>query len=354
MRHKSFVLMACAVIFLASAGTFAQLAPYFQDFEGLDQSSPTALTEDGWLVFGIDPNGGYGPFPAPNGGAGFCGIDIGQGGPDQGEQQLVVYNDYNNPFHNSSQLVEANVFQEQRIGAGDVGDTWTFKFDAKRGNIEPDTAALAFIKTLDPNAFFLTRFPIIDLANTPDTWQTYEIPLLIEQDIVDNIFQIGFLTTTTDFTPSGIFYDNISLSLTCEGDDGVSPVIEFLSARLRIGEPVSMYVRTTDDDGFAGGVVAERAYLNDCLVFDGATFGDADGLLTDELLEVSEEEARAALEACGIFNRPTSASFEAEDCAGNITRRYVRREKGKEPEVFTDNSTDHGEDSQAGWIQQNF
>ena len=50
---------------------------YTQDFESLDQMSPTALGDDGWLIFGqvVDGDGvfkfNYGPFPAPNGVAGL-------------------------------------------------------------------------------------------------------------------------------------------------------------------------------------------------------------------------------------------------------------------------------------------
>ena len=127
MRLRVSMTLAVALLCLAPTASWADLAPYSQDFEGLDQADPAALADDGWLVFGnvFDPDGsylyGYGPFPAPNGGPGFSGIDVGQGGPAQGDQQLVVYSDYNNGDHGNGNFIEANVFQEQMVGAADVG-----------------------------------------------------------------------------------------------------------------------------------------------------------------------------------------------------------------------------------------
>ena len=221
MRRGVITILAIALLCLAPAASWADLAPYSQDFEGLDQQFPGALAADGWLVFGnvFSPDGtvyyyGYGPFPAPNGGPGFCGIDLGQGGPAQGDQQLVVYNDYNNFDHTNGFLIEANVFQEQTIGAADVGNAYLFEFDAKRGNIEPNTTALAFIKTLDPNAgFALTNFVTVDMTNVPTMWGSYSLSISIDPGLVGQILQIGFASTTTSYTPSGIFYDNINFGL---------------------------------------------------------------------------------------------------------------------------------------------
>jgi hypothetical protein len=212
---------------LAPTAGWCDLATYSQDFEGLVQSDPGALAGDGWLVFGnvFDPDGnyifGYGPDPAPNGGPGFSGIDIGQGGVEQGDQQLVVYNDYNNgDAHNAGNLVEANVFQEQVIGAADVGSTWLFEFQHKRGNIEGDTTALAFIKTLDPNSGFATiNFLTVEMTNIPDTWGGDSISIVIDPSMapggtgpLGHILQFGFSSTTTFFQGSGIFYDNVNFS----------------------------------------------------------------------------------------------------------------------------------------------
>ncbi|MFW2388843.1 MAG: hypothetical protein ACN4G0_10930 [Polyangiales bacterium] len=117
-------------------------AQYTQDFESLDQPSPTALSDDGWIVFGnaFEADGetfayGYGPNPAPNPGEGFCAIATSQGGVDQGANQLSIYSDYANLDQAIGRRIEANTFQERTITAGDVGTTIIFNFDAKRGNI---------------------------------------------------------------------------------------------------------------------------------------------------------------------------------------------------------------------------
>jgi len=99
---------------------------------------------------------GYGPFPAPNPGGGFSAIVTGEGGGGQGAQQLNIYSDYNNGDHANGNLIEANVYHEQTIGAGDVGKTVVFMFDAKRGNLAPPTTAAAFIKALNPMAGYAT------------------------------------------------------------------------------------------------------------------------------------------------------------------------------------------------------
>ncbi|MBW2506996.1 MAG: hypothetical protein JRE81_00045 [Deltaproteobacteria bacterium] len=220
---------------------------YTQDFESLDRASPTALGDDGWLIYGnvFEGDGrfkfGYGPFPAPNAAFDpsttfFSAIVTGEGGPGQGAQQLLALNDYNccdlgaaNPqgHGNGTDLVESNVFQEpfgvaNPIQADDVGKTVRFSFDAKRGNIndaadpqcEPpevcDSTALAFLRTLDPNAgFALTNDITEDTTDLPDAWARYTIELEIDPSLVGQMLQFGFANRASSFEPSGVFYDNV-------------------------------------------------------------------------------------------------------------------------------------------------
>jgi hypothetical protein len=207
--------LAVGLICLVPAASFA-LTPYSQDFETLLQPLPTALADDGWLVFGnvSAPDGtylyGYGAFPAPNTGAAFCQIDLLQGGPDQGLQQLSVFSDYENQDHAVGNLIESNVFQEQTIEPTDVGTRWAFKFQHKRGLLEAPSTALAFIKTLDPaNGFELTNFFFADMTNISDEWGGSFLIIEIDEELVGQILQIGFSSTSTNFDPTGIFYDNI-------------------------------------------------------------------------------------------------------------------------------------------------
>ena len=204
------------------------LTPYSQNFDGLDISSPTALGDDNWLVGAnvFAPDGvtflyNYFAFPAPNGGAAFSAIVDDQGGAPQGTQQMSVYNDYNNADHNVGNRIEANVFQERTITGANVGETWTFAFDAKRGNIEGATTALAFIKTQDPSAgFFTTNFVTVDTTDLPTEWNRYEVSLTIDETLPGNIIQFGFLTVASNFEGSGNFYDNINFAPPAADTDG--------------------------------------------------------------------------------------------------------------------------------------
>jgi hypothetical protein len=215
---KSKVIAIMAAVFMVSlipAMSFA-LVPYSQDFEGLNQASVTALGDDGWLVFAnvFGPDWGYwygyGVFPAPNDGGGFCQIALAEGGAAQGAQQLVVFSDYNNVDHANNAYIESNVFQEQAIEAGDVGVTWIFDFQAKMGNLELDSTALAFIKTLDPNnGYATTNFITLDMTAIDTTWNDYSISIAIDGSLEGQLLQIGFSNTATLYQGSGVFYDNI-------------------------------------------------------------------------------------------------------------------------------------------------
>lgn len=215
MRTPITVLIAAVCLILAIPAS-AALSLYTQNFEALTQTDPAALSGDGWVVYGnvYDAGGswiyGYGTFPAPNDGAAFCQIDVGQGGDEQGAQQLVVFSDYQNGDHAVGNLIEANVFQEWPIEASDVGDVYSFAFQAKRGNIEGTSTALAFIKTIDPaSGWATTNFITADMTAIPDTWGGYELILAIDEGLVGQLLQIGFSNTTTGYLGTGIFYDNI-------------------------------------------------------------------------------------------------------------------------------------------------
>jgi len=219
---------------LGDGGPEVQLSPYSQDFETLDPAptppEPGSLGQDGWLAFvnAFDAPGGnrlygYGPFPTPQGGPAFAGVASGEGGPDQGAQQLSIYSDYNNGDHANGIWIEANVFQEQIVGAGNVGDTWIFGFDTKRGNINdnpdlPPAEALAFIKTLDPNnGFALTNFIVFDTTNEDDVWSRYELTIEIDASLPGQILQFGFLNLSTLFQSTGVFYDNVTFEPVSSG-----------------------------------------------------------------------------------------------------------------------------------------
>jgi hypothetical protein len=214
-------------------------AIYEQNFESLDDMSATALSDDGWVFFAnvfdagdlVNPKFPYSGL-APNATVSpsdtfISAVVSGEGDVPQGAQQLSVFNDYNccgagttNEGHfNGTDRVEINVFQEpfnqmSPIAADDVGKTVTFTFDAKQGNIEGATTALAFIKTLDPGASFAqTNFVTADTTSVGATWDGFIISLEITADLVDQILQFGFSNTASNFDGSGVFYDNVLVVL---------------------------------------------------------------------------------------------------------------------------------------------
>jgi hypothetical protein len=220
MQNGATAFFAAAVLVCLIPAAGLALGPYSQDFEGLDQSDINALADDGWLVFGnvFDPDGGYlygyGPFAAPNDGFAFCQIVIGEGGAEQGEQQLVVFSDYNNGDHGNGNTIESNVFQEQVIDPENVGEIWAFRFQAKLGNLEGSSTAAAFIKTLDPeNGWELTNLITLDTTSIPTTWSNYVLSIEIDPSLDGQVLQIGYLSTATNYEGSGVFYDNIDFQV---------------------------------------------------------------------------------------------------------------------------------------------
>jgi hypothetical protein len=203
-------------VVITSTVNIVALQPYSEDFESLNQADGGALNAAGWLVFAnvFDGGGGYlygyGPFGAPNGGPGFCAVAAGEGGAPQGAQQIVTYSDYNNGDHGNGFTIESNVFQEQIVGASDVGKTFEFQFDGKLGDATAPSSALAFIKIIDSSVFSLDGFSSVDTTNLPTTWGTYSMSILIDASHVGDFFQIGFQTNATLFNPSGMVYDNIN------------------------------------------------------------------------------------------------------------------------------------------------
>lgn len=216
MFTRMKAVVAAALLLVVPMTSHAALTPYAQDFEGLVQADPAALTNDGWIVYGnvFTPAFaylyGYGPFPAPNGGPAFSAIDVNQGGPTQGVQQLSIYNDYNNAAHGQGNWVEANVYHEQTIAASDVHSVWRFSFDAKLGNLATPSTAIAFLKTLDPSAgYATTNFFRVDMTGIPTIWARYELSITVDPSLAGQLMQFGFASTATSYIGSGVFYDNI-------------------------------------------------------------------------------------------------------------------------------------------------
>ncbi|MFK8029568.1 MAG: Ig-like domain-containing protein [Gammaproteobacteria bacterium] len=201
---------------------------YSTDFESANPD-PTMNTRigSGWRYFNAVYLGNPSEFEfsyfglAPNGPQ-ISALVTDQGGVEQGGVQLTVYSDYEccqNPAtgHQANtefDIVEVNVFREDNVDAVDVGKTLTFSFDVKKGNIELDSTAFAFIKVLDPNdGFSETGKTEIELTNTSADWIRVDLELVIG-DWTDQTLQFGFQTFSSRFQGAGNFYDNIEVTET--------------------------------------------------------------------------------------------------------------------------------------------
>lgn len=243
MRNLVIAILAVVALLCPLAATAQTLSAYTQNFESLVQGDVNALANDGWLVYGnvYDTDGttylyGYGSFPAPNTGAAFCQIVLGEGGLEQGAQQLVVFSDYENTDHALGRYIESNVFHEQPIGGINVGQTWVFDFDAKLGNLELNSTALAFIKTIDPgNGYATTNFITTDMTSIPTTWGHYSVSITIDEGLVGQLLQFGFSNTATNYEGSGVFYDNMTFNL--DDATGTTPVRASVDAILHQNYP---------------------------------------------------------------------------------------------------------------------
>jgi ELWxxDGT repeat protein len=89
--------------------------------------------------------------------------------------------------------------------------------------------------------------------------------------------------------------------------------------------PLSLAWRATDADGAIGGVTRERVFIDDCLLWDGAMYGNGNGLLSDESLVLGRDELCKLVRTGGLdlLQNPT-VRVEASDCGGNIGSASAR------------------------------
>jgi len=128
-----------------------------------------------------------------------------------------------------------------------------------------------------------------------------------------------YTVTLTVTDPSGnSASDSVSFAIDTE-----TPVVQILTPEPNTYInpsmlPFSMFFETGDGDGSGGGIVHERVLVDDCVMYDGDSYGDGDGLLSDEMLEFSVAELCRLTEQCGLssLDRP-ELRVEASDCGGN-------------------------------------
>ncbi len=82
--------------------------------------------------------------------------------------------------------------------------------------------------------------------------------------------------------------------------------------------PMSVLFTSADDDMAAGDVTHEVVELDGCVIWDGATYGNRDGRLSDETLTLNDAEICRAAAACGWTDlRNPLLRVRAWDCGAN-------------------------------------
>jgi exo-beta-1,3-glucanase (GH17 family) len=317
---------------------------YEQDFEALDPANPDALGSDQWLYFGgvFDGTGvfkfGFGPFPAPTTSGQISAIATGEGGPDQGNNQLVVFSNYDccteagpEGHFNGTDLVDTLVFQEiNPILATDIGRTFTFTFDAKRGNIGGNTTAEAYILTLDPDAdFAITNRVALDTTNLPVDWGTYSITFDASDPALEGqILQFGFITTASNFDPAGNFYDNISFCAPGGGGGGPGierrplPEIYFTGNAINYspyraqGPEVQPPERPSDEDVLEDLRLLQTAGYNLLRLFGGDP-------VSEQILRLAEENFPEMRFQQGLFLEGLAPGPAQENCDSQLNDEQV-------------------------------
>ena len=255
--HKLAIATGTALL-LVGASSHAAITEFSEDFEALTaadgENGLDDLSNAGWEVAGnvydgdtsVNPYPGnylyfYGWFVAPNnGGGGFSAIandDVSAN--NSGTNYLNVYNNYDaREAQESGQITNAILAQEYTIDASEIGKTVTLTFDAKRPDFEDDglggdasaaagngcgavqCTADAFIKTLDPaNNYNTTNYLLVDTtAISQSEWTSYTITLDLTDPLLEGqLLQVGFESFTTNDANTGVYYDNIVITVT--GDD---------------------------------------------------------------------------------------------------------------------------------------
>ena len=200
----------------ASLG-YAALAIYSQNFESLNATSSTALSDADFVIYensyrdqGLtNPVNSAGPMSARNDYRGFAPLVTGEGDSAQGNQQLKIHSNY--PSKDQKNLyVDALTLQQQIIGADDLGNTWSFSFDAKQGDITGSSSASAWIRVIDGGTTLGEN--LLDTTSLGFNWGSYALSLYIDPSWNGKTLEFGVSSAATGYTASGVYYDNFNLS----------------------------------------------------------------------------------------------------------------------------------------------
>ena len=225
MLHKDFSIKTLVTaLTIVSAMSYvpmgnAALTNYSQNFESLSAISSTALSDAGFVIYENSYNdqgltnqvNSAGPMAGRNDYLGFAQIVTvtGQENSAQGNQQLKVHSNYSSK-NQGSLYVDALTLQQQTIGADNLGNTWSFSFDAKQGDITGSSSASAWIRVIDGGTTLGEN--LLDTTSLGFNWGSYALSLYIDPSWNGKTLEFGVSSAATGYTASGVYYDNFNLS----------------------------------------------------------------------------------------------------------------------------------------------
>ena len=213
MKLKSLI---ATTAFGLSISAQAAIVDYSQDFENISD-----LGADGWYYAANVYSSDYSQYwygyngVAPTGGPAFSDIAALDDHGVPGGNALNVYSDYNNGNQGdgTSANIVSIVYQEQTIGASDVGKTFQFSYDVYQpeeyGAVRD---ANAFIKVLNPATGWSTTAEVSQDSRVGQTWTSKSLSLEITAGMEGQLIQFGADNHSNDYSNSGIYYDNINAS----------------------------------------------------------------------------------------------------------------------------------------------
>jgi len=157
-------------------------------------------------------------------------IATGEAGPEQGEKYMNVFSNYSED--QNSVCLETNVYREYIIN-DDFEGGFSFVFDSKRpseNGVASPSGARAFIKKLDPNDSFRTvEYEWIDMTDISNSeWSTFELNTTVDAASEQGyFFQFGYSNLTTDYNPSGVYYDNVTITGGVAPEPTPAPSVDF-------------------------------------------------------------------------------------------------------------------------------
>ena len=175
---------------------------------------------------------------------GFSAIAADDDTIDGGSNYLNIYSDYDNRgAQDNGQIVNAIFAQNIIITADDIGKSVTFSFDAKRPDAEDDgfggddsaaagngcantCIAQAFLKTQDPANGWSTTNELIEVttAISQENWGSYTLTLDLTDPLLEGQnLQFGFESFATNDDNTGVYYDNVALTVTAEEEEANVP-----------------------------------------------------------------------------------------------------------------------------------